>query len=68
MTNTPDLLLVAGARPNFMKIAPVWRAINSKGRISQYLLHTGQHHDFEMSKSFFEELELPEPDGYLGPN
>ena len=67
MSRAPDLLLVAGARPNFMKIAPIWRAVRKAGRLSQLLLHTGQHHDFEMSKSFFEDLELPEPELYLGP-
>ena len=64
--------LVAGARPNFMKVAPLMRAIEkynaSFGRsfIVPTLVHTGQHYDYEMSKIFFEDLGLPEPDIYLG--
>ncbi|OGF68263.1 MAG: UDP-N-acetylglucosamine 2-epimerase [Candidatus Fischerbacteria bacterium RBG_13_37_8] len=66
------LLLVGGARPNFMKIAPIIHAI--KKRISSIhkktsfdykIIHTGQHYDYEMSKVFFEELEIPEPDYFL---
>jgi UDP-N-acetylglucosamine 2-epimerase (non-hydrolysing) len=66
------IILVAGARPNFMKIDPILRAIdkrNASGKrktIKPFLVHTGQHYDYEMSKVFFEELDLPEPDVYLG--
>lgn len=66
------LTLVAGARPNFMKIAPMIRAIESHNRARQTpeffyrLVHTGQHYDDKLSKVFFEELELPEPDVNLG--
>ena len=87
------LLLIAGARPNFMKIAPIvrtlraWRighsAINSKSEarnkkqsaeciahsvkdIEWKIVHTGQHYDYKMSKIFFEELEIPIPDYFLG--
>lgn len=63
-----DVLLVAGARPNFVKIAPLHRAIREGGRLRQLLLHTGQHHDVQMSQVFFEELEIPVPDVYLGAN
>ncbi|MBN2184957.1 MAG: UDP-N-acetylglucosamine 2-epimerase (non-hydrolyzing) [Candidatus Krumholzibacteriota bacterium] len=57
--------LVVGARPNFMKIAPLMREF--KGRnVETLLIHTGQHYDKNMSKVFFEDLELPEPDIYLG--
>lgn len=63
-----DVLLVAGARPNFVKIAPLCRAISEHAHLRQLLLHTGQHHDFEMSQVFFEELEIPAPDAYLGAN
>ena len=66
------VILVTGARPNFMKIAPLMRAIerhndasNSK-LIDLILVHTGQHYDYEMSKIFFEDLELPQPHIYLG--
>lgn len=62
--------LIAGARPNFMKIAPIIRAINSResneNLISFRLVHTGQHFDKNMSDSFFDELGLPEPDVNLG--
>ena len=58
--------LVAGARPNFMKIAPVARALAADGRLRFKLVHTGQHHDREMSDVFFEELGIPQPDAFLG--
>ena len=58
--------LIAGARPNFMKIAPIIEAIKKaqdEGKdISYRLIHTGQHYDKKMSGSFFEELGIPEPD------
>lgn len=61
------LLLVAGARPNFMKIAPLLRAIdeynyNNSPRIQRVLVHTGQHYDLKMSEIFFRELGIPSPD------
>jgi UDP-N-acetylglucosamine 2-epimerase (non-hydrolysing) len=55
------ILHVAGARPNFVKAAPVLRAIKQTG-IRQTLVHTGQHYDRNMSDVFFAELEIPEPD------
>ena len=60
------LHLVAGARPNFMKIAPVVRALQADGRLRFRLVHTGQHHDHDMSDVFFEELGIPRPDAFLG--
>lgn len=69
--STLRLCLVAGARPNFMKIAPLIRAIhegnqkNKRNRIVYKLVHTGQHYDYEMSSVFFKELEIPEPDIFL---
>jgi len=65
------LLLVAGARPNFMKIAPIGRALAASRaagahELSWKLVHSGQHYDHGMSKVFFEELEIPEPDFDLG--
>jgi UDP-N-acetylglucosamine 2-epimerase (non-hydrolysing) len=60
------LLHVVGARPNFMKVAPVLQAGNKHGGLQQILLHTGQHYDAAMSDRFFEELGLPEPDVNLG--
>jgi UDP-N-acetylglucosamine 2-epimerase (non-hydrolysing) len=59
------LTIIAGARPNFMKIAPIIEAIESaklKGYNIHYrLVHTGQHYDDKMSKSFFEDLNIPKP-------
>jgi len=61
------LTLVAGARPNFMKIAPMIRAIQRRPALLQYrLVHTGQHYDREMNDVFFQELGIPEPHVFLG--
>ena len=68
--NTIKLILVAGARPNFMKIAPLIRAIekhnaspkSSQMNINYVLVHTGQHYDIEMSEAFFRDLKIPSPD------
>jgi UDP-N-acetylglucosamine 2-epimerase (non-hydrolysing) len=61
------ILHCVGARPNFMKIAPVIREMSKfNSRFDQVLLHTGQHYDKDMSKSFFADLNLPNPDIYLG--
>ncbi|HEY0846548.1 MAG TPA: UDP-N-acetylglucosamine 2-epimerase (non-hydrolyzing) [Noviherbaspirillum sp.] len=56
------LYLVAGARPNFMKIAPIVRAIRADGRLSCRIVHTGQHYDRDMNAVFFDELGIPAPD------
>jgi len=56
---------VIGARPNFIKAAPVIRALRERG-VDQRVIHTGQHYDERMSDVFFRELELPAPDLYLG--
>jgi len=53
---------VCGARPNFMKIAPIVKAFNNSGAIDTCLVHTGQHYDEKMSRLFFDELSIPEPD------
>jgi UDP-N-acetylglucosamine 2-epimerase (non-hydrolysing) len=55
------ILHVVGARPNFMKAAPVHRALASRA-VAQSIVHTGQHYDAVMSGSVFEELGLPAPD------
>jgi len=66
------LLDIVGARPQFIKVGPVLRAIEKHNRehpqreIQEILVHTGQHYDREMSKVFFEELQLKEPDYHLG--
>jgi UDP-N-acetylglucosamine 2-epimerase (non-hydrolysing) len=59
------ILNVVGARPNFMKMAPLVRCLRERD-IRQKLVHTGQHYDDNMSKIFFEDLEMPPPDVYLG--
>lgn len=61
----PRVLHVVGARPNFMKVAPVMRALEAAGA-PQVLVHTGQHYDRAMSGLFFDELGLPRPDINLG--
>jgi UDP-N-acetylglucosamine 2-epimerase (non-hydrolysing) len=60
------IVLVAGARPNFMKVAPVLAELRQYPQeFSPFLVHTGQHYDYRMSEIFFEELGLPPPDAYL---
>jgi UDP-N-acetylglucosamine 2-epimerase (non-hydrolysing) len=59
------VLLVAGARPNFMKVAPILHALRKVGE-GVVLVHTGQHYDEGMSGAFFRDLGLPEPDYHLG--
>src|SRR5438445_2694650 len=61
-----DVLHVVGARPNFMKAAPVLRALTPSAGVRQTLIHTGQHYDSNMSGVFFHQLEMPEPDVNLG--
>ncbi|ACF13261.1 UDP-N-acetylglucosamine 2-epimerase [Chloroherpeton thalassium ATCC 35110] len=60
------IISVVGARPNFMKIAPLHHALKKSGKYQSIILHTGQHYDEKMSKVFFDDLGLPEPDIYLG--
>ena len=59
------IYLVAGARPNFMKIAPIVRALQAHGGLAFKIIHTGQHYDREMNDVFFEELGIPEPDVFM---
>ncbi len=59
------LYLVAGARPNFMKIAPIVRALQAHGGLAFKIIHTGQHYDRDMNDVFFEELGIPEPDVFM---
>ena len=66
----PVIDIIAGARPNFMKIAPILRAIehddSGPEKITYRLIHTGQHYDKKMSGNFFDELGIPSPDINLG--
>ena len=55
------IVSVIGARPQFIKSAPVSKAIAEAG-YQEYQIHTGQHYDYGMSRIFFEELDIPEPD------
>jgi len=66
MSRALRVLSVVGTRPNFMKIAPVARELSARREFEHILVHTGQHYDSVMSKVFFEELRLPEPDVHLG--
>jgi len=56
------ILVIAGARPNFMKIAPIIHAMKASEKLEPILVHTGQHYDVQMSSMFFEELQIPLPD------
>ena len=59
------LVVVAGARPNFMKVAPLLAALSHAPEFQAVLVHTGQHYDYAMSGSFFTDLGLPDPDHHL---
>jgi len=59
------IYLVAGARPNFMKIAPIVRALQAQHVLSFKIVHTGQHYDRDMNEVFFEELGIPQPDVFM---
>ena len=66
------LVHIVGARPNFMKVAPIFREIEEHNRknlhksIEQFLVHTGQHYSLNMSEIFFRDLGIPEPHINLG--
>lgn len=65
--STPiPVLVVAGARPNFMKVAPLLREMRARPGFAPCLVHTGQHYDAAMSDAFFRDLGIPEPDVNLG--
>jgi UDP-N-acetylglucosamine 2-epimerase (non-hydrolysing) len=59
------IYLVAGARPNFMKIAPIVRALQAQQALTFKIIHTGQHYDRDMNEVFFEELGIPQPDLFM---
>ncbi len=62
MSGTWSVHCVVGARPNFVKIAPIMRALRAMEGVATRLIHTGQHYDVAMNHAFFEELSIPEPD------
>ena len=74
MSRKIKLLIIAGARPNFMKVAPLIKSVRAYGTNGKQngvsfeykLVHTGQHYDAAMSDSFFQDLDLPTPDRHLG--
>ena len=67
MSRVTRIHLFVGARPNFMKVAPVHRALQQQAPEAELrLVHTGQHYDERMSQVFFDELGMPEPDEFLG--
>lgn len=61
MASRPLVVHVVGARPNYMKVAPVYDALETRGNVEQRLIHTGQHYDAIMKDVFFAELPLPKP-------
>ncbi len=66
ISSVKSILTVIGARPQFIKAAPVSRALRAHSGLREIIAHTGQHFDREMSEVFFEELALPKPDHHLG--
>jgi UDP-N-acetylglucosamine 2-epimerase (non-hydrolysing) len=66
MRRKKKILLVAGARPDFMKVSPLYNELKKHRRFKRVIVHTGQHYDREMSKIFFDDLKMPKPDIYLG--
>jgi UDP-N-acetylglucosamine 2-epimerase (non-hydrolysing) len=63
---TGRIHLIAAARPNFMKVAPLWHALAAAEDFTPVLIHTGQHYDANMSDAIFADLKLPQPDHHLG--
>jgi UDP-N-acetylglucosamine 2-epimerase (non-hydrolysing) len=61
-----NIINVVGARPNFIKIAPIMEELRKHEKIRSTLVHTGQHYDYEMSAAFFADLSLSDPDIHLG--
>jgi UDP-N-acetylglucosamine 2-epimerase (non-hydrolysing) len=61
VTNPASIDLIADARPNFMKIAPLYPALAAESWCTPRIAHTGQHHDANMSDAFFADLGLPKP-------
>jgi len=66
MSSKAKIHLIAGARPNFMKIAPLWKALAAHGGFTTRFVHTGQHYDPALSDQILRDLGLPDPDFSLG--
>ena len=58
--------IICAARPNFMKVAPLYHALKNETWAHPVIVHTGQHYDLNMSDAFFKDLNLPEPHIHLG--
>jgi UDP-N-acetylglucosamine 2-epimerase (non-hydrolysing) len=65
MSRHHKILVVAGARPNFIKVAPLLDVLRQRPAVAPVFVHTGQHYDYRMSKVFFEDLSMPTPDYHL---
>ena len=65
MAKVRDILCVVGARPNYMKIAPIHASLSASSRFRPVLIHTGQHYDPDMNDSFFADLGMPRPQSNL---
>ena len=63
--NNKKIITVAGARPNFMKVAPILRLLDNSNKYKSVLVHTGQHYDHKMSDVFFKELDIRDPNYHL---
>ena len=59
------IISVVGTRPNFIKMQSVIKGLLKENSFNTFFVHAGQHYDYEMSKIFFEDLDLPEPDFFL---
>src|SRR4030095_7366089 len=67
LVKAKKIISVVGARPNFMKLAPIERELRKyRSQFTHKIVHTGQHYDYMLSRVFFKDLDLPEPDIYLG--
>ena len=66
MPDQKKVFIVVGARPNYMKAAPLYEEFKKYPDIQASIIHTGQHYDAAMNKVFFDDLGLPKPDIYLG--
>ncbi len=66
MVEKKKIILTVGARPNFMKMAPLYFELKKSNSFIPVIVHTGQHYDYEMSQTFFDDLEIPQPHYFLG--
>ena len=62
MKRKPRIYSIVAARPNFVKISPILAEVDKRGTLDAVLVHTGQHYDAAMKRSFFDQLQIPEPE------